>query len=268
MVINTNLISLNAAHALGQSEASLANTIQELSTGSKINSPMDDPAGLAVSTELSAQINRVSAASTNLTNALSFSQTQDGYLQQVSSALNQMSQLTIQSQDVTKSNADRTLYQAEFAKLGSYVNDIATKDFNGVSLFNGTTLNVTTDSEGHTVALAGANLGAAAYTTATGSMVDTTAHAATALANVEAAITQLSSDQANIGANQTVMTSYNNTLSALQTNLTAANSQIMDVDVATASTQYARFNILVQSGTAMLAQANQVPQSVLKLIGG
>jgi flagellin len=268
MVINTNIMAQNAANALQSSEASLATSLQRLSTGSKIVSPADDAAGLAVATELNAQISRTGAAQTNVTNAISFNQTQDGYLQQVSNALSRMSELAIESQDVTKSNSDRSLYQAEFSKLGAYINDIATKNFNGVSLFNGTTLNVTTDSEGKTVGNTGVNLTAGVYTTAAGDSVATSAGAATALTDVESAITQLSTDRANIGANISVLNNYNSTLSTLQTNLSSATSQITDVDVAQESTQYARYNILVQSGTAMLAQANQVPQSVLKLIGG
>jgi flagellin len=266
MFINTNIMADDAANALASSESSLATSLQRLSTGSKIVSPADDAAGLAVSTRLTAQIQRVGAAQSNLTNAISFNQTQDGYLQQVSNALSRMSELAIESQDVTKSASDRSLYQTEFAKLGAYVTDIATKNFNGVSLFNGANLNVTSDSEGNTVTTTGVNLSASVYSTASGDSVATVGGAATALTDVEAAISQLATDRGNIGANISVLNAYNSTLSTLQTNLNSANSQITDVDVAQESTQYARFNILVQSGTAMLAQANQLPQSVLKLL--
>jgi flagellin len=258
----------NASLALSQSESSLATSLQRLSTGSKITSAMDDPAGTAVANSFGAQIARIGAAQSNISDSISFNQTQDGYLQQVSSALSQMSALSVQAQDTTKSSSDLSDYNAEFQKLGSFINDIATKDFNGVSLFSGTTQNVTTDSEGHTVATAGVNLAATTYTDATGAAVDTSAHAVAAQTKVTAAISQLSTDEGNIGANEAVLTSYNNTLSVLSNNLSSASSQITDVNVATESTTFAKLNILVQSGTAMLAQANQLPQMALKLIGG
>ena len=267
MVINTNTKAQDAALALSNSEASLATSLQRLSTGSKLSSAADDPAGSAVATKFGAQIGRIGAVQANISDAVSFNQTQDGYLQQISSALSRMSTLSVQAQDTTKSSSDRSNYNAEFGKLSSYINDIATKDFNGVSLFSGTAQNVTTDSEGHTVATTGVNLAASQYTTATGSTVDTNAHAVTAQANVTAAINQLATDRGNIGANEAVLSSYNNTLSVLSNNLSSATSQISDTNVAQESTQYAKFNILVQSGTAMLAQANQLPQMVLKLIG-
>src|SRR5579864_5863757 len=167
MVINTNLSAQNAATLLMQSNANLNQSLQRLSSGSKITSPADDSAGLAVSMKLSAQMSRIDAAQNNVNNAVSFSQTQDGYIQQVNTAFSRMSELSVLAQDVTKTTSDRALYQQEFTALGSYINNVSTKDFNGVSLFNGNTLNVTTDSEANTFAMAGINLGSATYTTAT-----------------------------------------------------------------------------------------------------
>jgi flagellin len=177
-----------------------------------------------------------------------------------------MSELAVLSQDVTKSSSDKALYNQEFSTLGTYINDVATKDFNGVSLFGGTSLNVTTDSDANTFSSVGINLGAATYTTATASTIDTTAHAVTALSNIKLAISQLASDRATIGSNIESLGYYNDQLSTLKNNLSAANSRIVDVDVAQESTRYAKYNILVQSGTAMLAQANAQPQSALRLL--
>ena len=244
----------------------LSKSLARLSSGSKITSPEDDAAGLAVSMRLDAQINRLNATKVNVTNAISFNQTQDGFMSKVSKALDRMSELSILSQDVIKSDADRALYQKEFDTLGAYVDDLGTKDFNGVSLFSGTALNVTTDSDGNTFAMAGVNLGAATYTTATAGDVSTTAGAVTALTNVKLAITQLATDRATVGANITRLSYTNEQLSILRENLSAANSRIKDVDVAEESTQFARYNILVQAGTAMLAQANATPQSALRLL--
>ncbi len=173
------------------------------------------------------------------------------------------------AQDVTKTTSDRALYQQEFHALGSYISTVATKDFNGVSLFNGNTLNVTTDSEANLFSMKGIDLSSAntTYATATADDITTIAGSTKALSDVKAAISQLASDRANIGSNEESLSYYGNQLSTLKNNLSAANSQITDVDVATESTQYAKENILVQTGTAMLAQANSLPQSVLKLLG-
>lgn len=244
----------------------LSKSLARLSSGSKIVSPEDDAAGLAVSMRFDAQINRVNATKVNVTNAISFNQTQDGFMSKVSKALDRMSELAILSQDVTKGDDDRDLYQKEFSKLGAYIDDLATKDFNGVSLFSGNALSVTIDSDGKTFSMDGVSLTAGTYSTATGSDVSTTAGAATALTNVKAAIKQLATDRATVGANVARLNFTNEQLGVLRDNLSAANSRIKDVDVAEESTQFARFNILVQAGTAMLAQANATPQSALRLL--
>jgi flagellin len=266
MVINTNMAAITAASNLNTSTNELNQSLAMLSSGSKIVDPSDDPAGLAESISLNAQIGQTQAANDNVSNAVSFLQTQDGYLQQVGSALDQMSTLAVESQDVTKTNAERSDYQAEFNTLAGYITDTGTKDFNGVSLFGGTTLAVTTDGNGDTFNMTGINLSASAYTSATAGDISTTTGAVAALTAVTAAITQLATDRATVGANEERLTYTGDELGVLQDNLTAANSQITDVDVATESTKYAEYQILVQSGTSMLAQANQNPQTVLKLL--
>ena len=217
---------------------------------------------------LVAQMGENTAAQNNVGNAISFNQTQDGYLQQVSSALDRMSELAVQSQDVTKSTSDRGLYDNEFKTLATYINNVAAQQFNGVTLFNGNTLTVTVDSDGsNPYSNIGVQLGTGTtYDLSTQTIASTTG-AVTALAAVSKAITQLAKDRGQIGANIETLTDYSNQLSTLNNNLSAANSQIMDVDVAKESTNYAKENILVQTGTAMLAQANALPQSVLKLLG-
>ena len=266
MVINTNLSAQNAATLLMQSSSNLSQSLQRLSSGSKITSPADDSAGLAVSMKLTAQMARIDGATNNVNDAISFSQTQDGYMQQVNSAFSRMSELSVLAQDVTKTTSDRALYQQEFTALGNYINNVATKDFNGVSLFDGTTLNVTTDSDANTFGMIGINLGGTTYATATADDITSINGAQKAVTDVKAAIAQLASDRANIGSNEESLSYYSNQLSSLKNNLSAANSQITDVDVAQESTNYAKENILVQTGTAMLAQANALPQSVLKLL--
>jgi flagellin len=267
MIINTNVSAEIGATNLAKSTSMLNQSLARLSSGSKIVSPADDPAGLAESIALSSQVLRSGAANSNITNAISFSQTQDGFLQKVGDALNRMSELAISAQDMTKSATDRADYQGEFSTLAAYITNSSGKDFNGVSLFSATALSVTIDGDGGTFSMAAVDLNAAAYTNATtGTDISTTAGATTALAAVEAAITQVSTDRASVGANVQRLTFTSDQLSVMQNNLSAANSQIIDVDVAKESTEFAKFQILVQAGTSMLAQANIAPQSVLKLL--
>ena len=267
MVINTNTAASNSANMLSQSSSMLSQSLARLSSGSKIVSPADDSAGLAVSMKLGAQISRTNAAQNNVNNAVSLNQTQDGYLQQVNTALTRMSELSVSAQDVTKTTADRALYQQEYSTLSGFVTDVATKSFNGVSLFGGASLSVSSDSEGNSFTNVGVNLGSTSYTSATSADISTVSGAKSALTATTTAIQQLASDRANIGSNIETLGYYNSTLGSLSNNLSAAKSQITDVDVAKESTNYAKQNILVQSGTAMLAQANAMPNSVLKLIG-
>lgn len=244
MVINTNLSAQSTAQYLQQSSSMLSSSLAQLSSGSKVTSPADDSAGLAVSMSLVAQEGENTAASNNIADALSFNQTQDGYLQQISTALDRMSELAVQAQDVTKSSTDVQLYQNEFNSLAQYVNNVATENFNGVSLFAGGSLNITIDATGGTFTMTGVNLATSTtFTTLTSDNLTT--GAATALTDVTNAITQLASDRGDLGTNEETLTDYNNQLSTLNNNLSAANSTIMDVNVATASTQFAQANILV-----------------------
>ena len=267
MVINTNTSAQSSARLLSESSNMLAKSLAKLSSGSKLISPDSDAAGAAVSMRFDAQVNRITAANSNVGNAISFSQTQDGFLQKASKALDRMSELSILSQDETKTDADRALYQKEYSTLGGYVDDLATKDFNGVSLLGGTALAVTTDSDATKFSATGVNLGSSTYTTATAGNIATTTGASTALTNVKSAITQLATDRATVGANVARLGHTSDQLAVLKDSLSAANSRIKDVDVAEESTQFARYNILVQAGTSMLAQANSTPQMALRLLG-
>jgi flagellin len=268
MVINTNISAQTSARLLAESSTMLSKSLARLSSGSKITSPEDDAAGVAVSMRFDAQINRTTAANNNVNNAISFSQTQDGFLKKVGKALDRMSELAILAQDVTKTDSDRGLYNSEFSTLKAYIGNVAGKDFNGVSLFSATALSVTIDGDSGTFSMTGINLAGANYTPVTtgAAAVDTTANASSALTSVKAAITQLASDRATIGANVSRLTYTSEQLGVLKDNLSAANSRIKDVDVAEESTQFARYNILVQAGTAMLAQANATPSSALRLL--
>jgi flagellin len=265
MVINTNISALNAANDLNQSNSALNASLARLSTGSQLVNASDNPAGLAESISLNAQIGQTNAANQNIGNSISFLQTQDGYLQQIGTALDEMAALAVEAQDGTISSSQLADYNAEFTALGDYITNTATKTFNGVSLFSSATLSVTTDGNGSTYQMNGVDLGSGTYSTAAVATLTSTT-TATALADVSAAIAQLGTDRAGVGANEERLQYTSQALSVLSTNLTSANSQISDVDIATESTKFAKYQILVQSGTAMLSQANQNPQNVLKLI--
>jgi flagellin len=266
MIINTNMGSSTAARILAENTSALQKSLKRLSTGSKIASVSDDAAGLAVASKLGAQMNRIAASKDNVGNLLSFSQTQEGYINQINSALTRMSELAMLATDATKSSGDLLLYDAEFQELGEFLDSVRGKDFNGLSLFSATSKTATLDI-GVSVTLENSNLSTAVYNTAfTGSAISTAASAAASLTNIQAAITALAADQAKVGANMSRLENEFSALAVLKDNLGAARSRIIDVDVAEESANFARQQILVQSGTAMLAQANILPQSALRLI--
>ena len=263
MVINTNVSALRGARMLAESTGRLNSALARLASGSKIVQPQDDAAGLAVSTKFDAQINRNKSVQNNLSSALSFSQTQDGFLQTVSKALDRMSELSTLALDTTKSTNDKANYNTEFTDLKSYISDIGTKDFNGVSLFNGSGLSVTKDSDVGTWSLNASALNGSDVTTVVGTFTATTANA---VATLKTAIESVATHRAKVGANIQRLQFTQEQVGILNENLSASVSRIKDVDVAQESTQYARYNILVQSGTAMLAQANLLPQNALRLL--
>lgn len=275
MVINTNISASNAARLLNDSSVKLSKSLSRLSSGSRIISPEDDAGGMAVSIRFDAQINRIKAASSNVSNAVAYSQTQDGFLGRVASALDRMSELSTLSQDITKSDSDRAKYNTEFSTLKDYIGNIASKNFNGVSLFDGNTREVTIDSDngvstatGQSWSMAGVSLGSASYTAAIDASVSvsTATAAKSALNLVSTAINQLATDRSQVGANIARLNHTNTQLAVVKDNMSAANSRIKDVNVAEESTEFARYNILVQAGTAMLAQANASSQSALRLL--
>ena len=274
MVINTNTTAMASARSLASSTTNLAKSLARLSSGSKIVSPEDDAAGLAQSIKFEAQMNRNSAVRANVGNAVSFVQTQDGFLQKVQSALDRMSELSVLSQDITKTDTDRSNYTVEFTQLQNYVSDIGTKNFNGVTLFATDGEAVTIDSDASkftmnavdmTSSTAGTGL-ANIYNSGT-TAISTTASAAGALSNIQTAIQGLADMRAKVGANIQRLNMTDDQVNILNENLASANSRIKDIDVAEEATEFAKFNILVQSGTAMLAQANMLPSMALQLIG-
>ena len=273
MVINTNIAAMASARSLAWSTSNLGKSLARLSSGSQIVSPEDDAAGLAQSMRFEAQINRNSAVKSNIGNAVSFVQTQDGFLQKVQASLDRMSELSVLSQDVTKSDTDRSNYSVEFTQLQSYISDIGLKKFNGVTLFASSGNSVTVDSEAKTFGMNAVDMTSATVTTGlaniyvgTSTAITNTTSAAGALSNIQTAIQSLADMRARVGANLQRLNMTDDQVTILNENMSAANSRIKDIDVAEETTEFARFNILVQSGTAMLAQANMLPSMALQLI--
>ena len=273
MVINTNTTASAATRNLANSTSLLSKSLARLSSGSKITTPEDDAAGLAQSIKFEAQMNRNNAVRSNVGNAISFTQTQDGFLQKVQSSLDRMSELSVLSQDITKTNTDRSNYTVEFTQLQNYISDIGTKDFNSVSLFASTGSAVTIDADASKFTMNAVDMTSGTVTTGfhqiytSGSTaIMNTSSAGLALSNIQTAIQNLADMRAKVGANIQRLSMTDDQVNILNENLSAANSRIKDVDVAEESTRFAKANILVQSGTSMLAQANMLPSSALQLI--
>ena len=282
VVINTNSAATSAAYNLGNTNVNLQKSLNRLSSGSRINSSADDAGGLAVSMKMSAAIRRTEATSANVNNSLSFLQTQDGVLKTADKVLNRMSELATLAQDVTKAPEDLSLYNTELDVLKNQLNLMLSEKFNGISLFSSggtagttldssTTMTVVTSHDGdQTVGITQADLESISVSVGTsnttGMDIGSFTGAQAAVDTIQTAIQNLATLRANNGAEQSRLTFAADMLAVNKTNLEAANSRIIDVDVADESTKLARYNILQQAGTAMLAQANQATQSLLRLI--
>jgi flagellin len=262
VVINTNAAATNAAMNLNGSNALLQKSLARLSSGSKIVSPADDAGGLAVSMRMQAAIRRTDATSTNVANAVSFLQTQDGGLKTAGKVLERVAELKTLSTDVTKSADDIANYDAEFTALKDELTSLATGKFNNVDLYGGGSLTVATSEDGtESLDITQSDL-ADNVTDVTGAAN----LAALTVDNVSDAITAVASSRAQNGAETSRLGFAGDILATNRTNMEAANSRIVDVDVAQESTVLARNNILVQAGSAMLAQANASSQIALRLL--
>ncbi len=288
-VINTNIQAIAAARNLNASQEMLGRSLSRLSSGSKIVNPSDDAAGLAVSEKLDAQGRRVKAAVTNVQNAVSYVQTADGFMSGMTKILSRMSELAILAKDVTKNSSDIALYDQEFhalqdqlrATIGGTTSDIGGSAdvgsplgaYNGITLFGSSATGLTVtigQAVGQEMTIPNSNLrdgdmlaiiqqdSTGAYT------LDLTDSGA--IGSITDAIQDVATERASLGASQSRLELAATTLQVEYENLSSAISRIRDVDVAEESTSFAKYNILVQSGTAMLAQANQTPKTVLQLL--
>lgn len=293
--INANLPAITAAVTLDRNQDLLGRSLNRLSTGSRIVAPSDDAAGLAVSSKLNAQLLRIQAAQTTIQNATSLTQAADGFMSSLSGMLTRMGELAAMAGDPTKNPDDVALYQQEFTELqqqlrqtvGGTTGQIGgTSDvnpplgeFNGIALFgndasadgSGPGLRIPVGADpGEVMIVPQANfrdgaMGAMIAQDGSGNFL-VTLDSSDVTSSITSALQDVATERATTGGATSRLGLASSTLQVQSENLSSAVSRIRDVDVATESTQLARYNILVQSGAAMLVQANEAPQAVLKLL--
>jgi flagellin len=273
MTINTNLSALSVTNSLNNNQAALQSSMNKLSSGSQLNTAADNPAGLAISQGLQAQIGGLNQAAQNTASGINLIQTASGALSQVSNILQTINTLAVQAANDTNVGAARTDIQTQVTALAAQLTSIGTStNFNGVKLLDGSatglnfqtganatdkvTLNLTTAD----VTSIGSAVAALDFTTTTG--------AQSAITAIQGQIQSVSTIQATLGATQNVLSATAQSIAVNSQNLTAANSQIADTDMAAEMAKYSKENVLMQAGTAMLSQANQQSQLILKLLQG
>jgi flagellin len=290
--LNTNTAATSAVYDLGVSGKNLKRSLDRLSSGSRINTSFDDAGGLAVSMKLSASIRRTDATIANVNNAISFLQTQDGALAVADKLLNRMSELTSMAMDVTKGPDDLGLYQTELEGLQEQLYSMLDEEFNDQKIFNSapklplggivnvsftSSLSVVISEDGkQAVDISQADLAAVSYTVGgtpdhlpadVQMKFDSTANIKNSLDLAKNAIDMLALLRAHNGAQQSQLTFALSTLGENKTNLQVADGRIQDVDVASESAKLASQSIRHEASTAMLAQANQGHQVLLRLLG-
>ena len=272
-MINTNLASLNVQRNLAGSQGALNQAVQRLSSGLRINSAKDDSAGLAIADRMNAQAKGMNVAIRNANDAVSLSQTAEGALGKVSDMLQRMRELSVQSANATNSAGDRTNLNAEYDALGSEITrTLAGTKFNGVAMLGAAAGTLTFQvgagtTANDTIAITTTRLdNAASVTAVTGATITTAALATTAITNLDTAIDAITAERANYGAAQNRFESAIGVLQVASENTSAARARITDADYAVETAALSRAQVLQQAGTAMLAQANQLPNSVLTLL--
>jgi flagellin len=269
--IQTNYAALAAQKNLSANQKLLAGSFQRLSSGYRVNSAADDAAGLAISESMKSQIRSYTVAQRNAGDAQSMAQTAEGALSDVHDIMGRMRELAVQSSNGDLGSTDRGYINTEFKALQSEVTRIqGSAKFNGKQLINSTAATTTfqvglnnTASDQIKVTFGGVQL-----TTITGTSTDlgTATGALNALATIDTAIQNVSTARSNFGTAMNRMDFATSNIQTMQLNITAANSRILDVDVAAETANLSKNQVLTQAGTAVLAQANQIPQLALSLI--
>jgi flagellin len=278
LTINTNIASLNAQRNLNSSQGSLSTSMQRLSSGLRVNSAKDDAAGLAIAERMNAQVRGMNVAIRNANDGISLAQTADGALAQVSNSLQRMRELAVQSRNATNSSSDKDSLNKEFAQLQAEITRVlGGTTFNGKHILGSDATTLTfqiganTTNDDH-IDIATSNMAVdTAITTVTGSSASIGAAATggdidTVITGIDAALDDVNNVRATFGATQSRFDSIIADLQTSVENQSAARSRIMDADFAAETANMSRAQVLQQAGTAMVAQANQLPQQVLKLL--
>ena len=261
-VINTNVMSLNAQRNLNASQNALSTSLQRLSSGLRINSSMDDAAGLAVAMKMDSQIRGMTVAMRNASDGISYSQVADTALAVATDQLQRMRELATQSLNGTLSDTERSKIDVEYSALQIEASRIqAAAKLNGQNVFDPAGFNFQVGAD------AGDSItGTFSSVAVTGTNVSTSGGASTAMASIDVWLGSIASSRAQVGGIQSRLTFTIQYLEGARENQTAAKSRIMDADFAAETASLTRAQILQQAGTAMVSQANAVPQNVLSLL--
>ncbi len=271
-VINTNIKSLVAQQALSVNSRGLTKAMEQLSTGKRINSAADDAAGNAIVSKMTAQVRGLNQAVRNANDGISMVQTVEGALNEVSNMLQRMRELALQSANGTYSTADRTALNSEYTALKDEIERISDKTtWNGMQVVGSAAtsyqLQVGADAGATmTVSFMDVYNSASTVGSAANTGVATAASAATAVTNLDAAISVIDTYRSELGATINRLQYTTDNLTNVSTNTSASRSRIQDADYAQTTTELAKRQIIQQAATAMLAQANQQPSSVLSLL--
>ncbi|MFL6679222.1 MAG: flagellin domain-containing protein [Burkholderiaceae bacterium] len=281
LTINTNIASLNAQRNLNMSQGSLATSMQRLSSGLRVNSAKDDAAGLAIAERMNAQSRGMNVAIRNANDGISMSQTAEGALSQVSNSLQRMRELAVQARNATNSSSDKDSLNKEFSQLQQEISRVlAGTTFNGKHILGADATSLTfqigaNTTADDTITIATTDMSQdttiTAVTSTSTALIDASASLGaigTVIDNIDAALDSVNDTRATYGATQSRFDAIITNLQVGVENQSAARSRIMDADFASETANMSRSQVLQQAGTAMVAQANQLPQQVLKLLQG
>ncbi|PIT74792.1 flagellin [Limnohabitans sp. G3-2] len=272
-VINTNVKSMIAQNAMTVNNRTLGKAMEQLSTGKRINAASDDAAGLAIANRMTAQIKALDQSVRNANDGISMMQTAEGATKEITNMLQRMRELSVQAANDSYSATDRTAIAAEVTQLTSEVTRVATNtQWNGMAILGGAaayssmTFQVGTEGDATSAITVGFSGMSAGALTVTGLSFSTSVFAQASIELLDTAITAVDTFRSGLGARINRLTSAADNLANVALNTSASRSQIEDTDYAQTTTELAKSQIIQQAATAMLAQANQAPQSVLSLL--
>jgi len=272
-VINTNVKSMVAQNAMTVNNRALSKTMEQLSTGKRINAAADDAAGLAIANRMTAQIKALDQSVRNANDGISMMQTAEGATKEITTMLQRMRELSVQAANDSYSAGDRTAIAGEMTQLTSEITRVASNtQWNGMSILSGgtaystMTFQVGTEGDATSAITVGFTAMSAGALTISALSVSTSVQAQASIELLDTAITAVDTFRSGLGARINRLTSSADNLANIALNTSASRSQIEDTDYAKATTELAKSQIIQQAATAMLTQANQAPQSVLSLL--